>query len=79
MSRMPWIALMFFCLVPLRRGLAEEVATPTVKEVSMSSYGLQVTFSEPMLTWLDRSAPQGVALRLVMDRRYAVGLPRPRR
>ena len=52
MSKMRWIAALLTCALACLQASASEPPAPTITEVNASSSFLQVTFSEPMLTWL---------------------------
>lgn len=61
MSRMLWIGGLIICAVSGQRSVASEPAAPTVVSVDAASY-LQLTFSEPMLTWAGSAMPPEIVV-----------------
>ena len=62
MSRLAWIALLLICSATAGRAIAAGAAAPTITKVSMGYGGLDIEFSEPMLTWLGDTAPTGLEI-----------------
>ena len=71
MSKMRWIAALLTCALACLQASASEPPAPTITEVNASSSFLQVTFSEPMLTWLGSGSSSAIVVTPPIDCSWA--------